>query len=123
MKSYILAGLICAATMTASAATAFEMQIITLASNGEAMQGTIHAKMNRTSTFELTGTNIDVTCTGATDAQGIGTLNCSNGRVLPLAIQGYGKFNGAYVETYGEVKVAIAWGKRAKPEQLPPLLQ
>ena len=123
MTNYLLVGFACAASLIASSAFAFDMPIMTLASNGEAYQGTIHAKLDRTSTFELTGTNIDVTCTGATDKKGIGVLNCTNGRNLPLAIQGYGKLNGAYVETYGDVKVAIVWGKRAKADQLPALLQ
>ena len=122
MNKFVLVSLFCAASLSASAASAFDMKIISLTSTGVEMSGTIHAKLNMTSTFELASADGSLSCTGTTNAKGVGTLTC-DGDSLPLAIQGYGKLSGAYLETYPDLRVAIAWGKKASRSQLEALLQ
>ena len=103
-------------------AHAIDMKIVTVSSTGEVMQGVIHARMNMTSTFDLASSDGKTTCTGDTNGKGQGTLKCSDGRSYPLAIKGYGRFQGAYVAQYGKESVAIGWGKKAKKDSLAKML-
>ncbi|GEM_PF-2268465 len=91
--------------------TVATMDITSVSSSGEEMVGTIWAYINFTSEFHVSS-DAGVVCEGNTNAHGVGAMNCSDGRMYPIAIEGYGSFNGSYVEEYPGETVQITWNRR-----------
>ncbi|MGI3187257.1 hypothetical protein [Nioella aestuarii] len=70
--------------------------------------------MNFTRTF-ATRSETGIECTGEFSNRGVGTVNCTNGWRLNLAIPTdlYGTLNGSYVETVDGIGSAVGWGNQA----------
>ena len=81
--------------------------------------GLIQPKMDFSSTF-TTRSEDGIACSGKFNNRGIGTLNCTNGWVLSLAIpqDKYGTLNGSHVETVGGIGTAVGWGSAANADLL-----
>lgn len=79
------------------------------------LSGEIVVNMNKTSTFSVASADGDIVCKGATDTKGRGSSVCNGGLTIVFNIpkDKFGKFNGSYVDTQPDYRVAVGWGKEA----------
>lgn len=100
------------------------LPLASVSSDGVVMRGTLTPRMDFTGGFALSAEGMALTCMGETAADGRGSMVCSDGTVLPLAIPKppYGRFSGAVVQSYADRRVAVGWGAEAEPVKLRAML-
>jgi hypothetical protein len=89
------------------------------------MTGTIQGSLVSDSPVTMTATNSDLTCSGATNTDGVGEMTCSDGSVIDITVppELYGSFSGSYVTTQDDGTVyAAGWGQDADLELLAAML-
>ncbi len=79
------------------------------------LSGEIVANMNKTSTFSVASADGDIVCKGSADNKGRGASVCNGGLTFVFNIpkDKFGKFNGSYVDTQPDYRVAVGWGDEA----------
>jgi hypothetical protein len=79
------------------------------------LSGELVVNMNKTSTFSVTSADGDIVCKGSTDIKGRGASVCNGGLTIVFNIpeDKFGKFNGSYVDTQPDYRVAAGWGTAA----------
>ena len=100
------------------------LPMVTVSSSGIVLQGTLTPSMDFSGTFSLASIDGTVTCQGRTASTGKGSMTCSDGQTADLSIPKppYGRFNGAYVDTFPWGKAAVGWGKYANADSLRAML-
>lgn len=100
------------------------MPMASVSSSGEVMRGSLVPSMDFSGRFTLTATDGSRQCEGATRSDGSGTMTCSDGSSYTLDIPRppYGRFSGAYVDLFGNDRVAVGWGDQADVSALANLL-
>lgn len=79
------------------------------------LTGELVVNMNKTSTFSVASADGDLVCKGSADSKGRGANVCNGGLTIPFNVpkDKFGKFNGSYVDTQPDYRVAVGWGKEA----------
>lgn len=79
------------------------------------LTGNLVVKTNKTSTSSISSADGDIVCKGATNEKGQGSMVCNGGLtfVFNIPADKFGKFNGSYIDTQPDYRVAIGWGKEA----------
>jgi len=89
------------------------------------MTGVIQGSLAGDSPVSMAEIGSGVTCSGATNSSGVGSMTCSDGKVIPLNVPSdqYGKLSGAYVGTLPDGTVyASGWGAGADLVKLAAML-
>lgn len=79
------------------------------------LTGQLVVNMNKTSTFSVASADGDILCKGSADNKGRGANVCNGGLTIAFNVpnEKFGKFNGSYVDTQPDYRVAVGWGKEA----------
>ncbi len=78
------------------------------------LTGKIMPKMDYSSGLSVAD-KTGLTCAGSFSNKGQGSMTCSNGFSMNLAVPAdqYGKFDGAYIQQSGGIGVAVGWGSKS----------